>query len=100
MLSGRFSWLSALGQLHVRRRYVMVSPSIITPATDNAWVSVDQHYCCARVCLAIDDINATGISVTDRCCLFRNGVVCRTQDGTPIAFILSVILKGRLVDVL
>lgn len=94
LLNVQFPWFPTLSQSAARPTTICADQFIYyEPTTDDSWVNLDQHYCCARICLDIDYINAPGISSIDQCCSFCNGAACPTHEGTPIASILSVMIS-------
>lgn len=93
LLNVQFPWLPGFSQSVARPTTICDDQFIYHEPTDTSWAHLDQHYCCARICLDIDYINAPGILSIDQCCSFCNGVACPTHEGTPIASILSVMIS-------
>lgn len=63
------------------------------PVSNNSWVTQDEHYCCARICIDIDVINSPGILSVDHCCSLCNAVSCPTHEGSPMAQLLTIMVN-------
>lgn len=94
LLNVQLPWLAGFSHSVARPTTLCDDQFVYYEPTDSSWVVVDQHYCCARICLDIDYINAPGILSTDQCCSFCNGVACPTHEDTPIAAIISVMISN------
>lgn len=94
VLNIQLPWVPGRSQAAGRQSVVCEEHFIYyEPVTNNSWVTSDEHYCCARICMDIDAIHSPGILSTDHCCSLCNAVSCPTHEGSPMAPLLTVMVS-------